>query len=182
MNEQAFYFFYNLANKYWLLNWFFIFFAQYLPYLLAIVFVGFIFWGYKKGKDRLYYILLTAFSLLMARGLFVEFIRFFYPNPRPFKALGLEPLIEPIITSSFPSGHATVFFALTTLVYFINKKYFWHFAGAAVLVSLGRIIVGVHWPLDILGGAVLGIVIVLIARRLLPYSFGEGYNKKIWNS
>jgi len=87
MNEQAFYFFYNLANKYWLLNWFFIFFAQYLPYLLAIIFIGFIFWGYKKGKDRFYYILLTAFSLLMARGLFVEFIRFFYPILRPFKAL-----------------------------------------------------------------------------------------------
>ena len=182
MNEQAFYFFHNLANKHWLLDWLFVFLAHYLPYLLILIFIGLIFWGYKKGKDRLYYILLTTFSLLVARGLFVELIRFFYPNPRPFKALSLEPLIDPIMTSSFPSGHATVFFALATLIYFMNNKYFWHFTGAAVLIGLGRIIAGVHWPLDILAGAVLGVAVVLTARRLLPYSFGEEFNKNIWNS
>ena len=50
MNEQAFHFFYNLANKYWLLNWFFIFIAQYLPYLLVIFFIGLIFWGTLLGQ------------------------------------------------------------------------------------------------------------------------------------
>ncbi len=59
--------------------------------------------------------------------------------------------------SSFPSGHAIFVFALATGVYYYNKTLGrWLFA-ASVLVGVSRIFVGVHWPYDIVAGAVLGI-------------------------
>ena len=38
----------------------------------------------------------------------------------------------------------------------------------ALIMGLARIFVGVHWPSDILGGAVIGLISVIIIRKLLP--------------
>lgn len=167
MDYRIFQFFHSIAGKYWLLDWLAIFLAKYLGYVLIVALIFLIFWNYKKWKDRLYYFFFTALSLLIARGLIVEVIRFFYIRLRPFKALAFEPLIEPLTGSSMPSGHATIFFALAVLIFYIDKKYLWYFIAGAFLIGLGRIVVGVHWPLDIVAGAIVGAISVLVARRLI---------------
>ena len=168
MDYQVFQFLHSIAGKHWLLDWLAVFLADYLGYFLIIALLFLIFWNHRKWRDRLYYLFLTSFSLLIARGLFVETIRFFYHRSRPFKALVFEPLIGPIASSSMPSGHATIFFALAALIFYIDRKYFWYFLVGAFLIGIGRIIVGVHWPLDIVAGAIVGAVSVLVARRLIP--------------
>lgn len=57
---------------------------------------------------------------------------------------------------SFPSGHATTAFALCYTVSFLAPRTFPAMLGLAVLIALSRIIVGAHYPSDVLGGAVVG--------------------------
>ena len=165
---QLFQLFYGLTNKYWIFDWLIIFFADYLAYFLALVLIFLIFWTYRNANQRWYYIFLTALSLLISRGLVTEVIRFFYHRPRPFIALNLEPLIEPSFSFSMPSGHATAFFAIAMIVFYLNPKYFGYFLVGAILMGLARIVAGVHWPLDIIVGAALGVLTVVIVKKLIP--------------
>ena len=169
MDYQIFEILRGLTGRHWLLDWLFIFLGGYLPYILAFSFLFLIFWTHKKWHNRLYFIFLSSLALLISRGIFVETIRFFYYRPRPFKLLGFDPLINYPDISSMPSGHAAIFFALALLIYYINKDYIWYFIAGAVLVSLGRILVGVHWPADILVGSAIGMGSALLAKYLLPY-------------
>ena len=85
-------------------------------------------------------------------------------------ALDFTPLIEPVNQGAFPSGHAAFYFSLAGVIWLLNKNLGWRFAGAAALMGLARVFVGVHWPLDILGGAAAGIISVYIVYLLLEYS------------
>jgi undecaprenyl-diphosphatase len=117
---------------------------------------------------RFYFIFLSALSLLVARGLITEIIRFFYPRPRPFLELNFQALIAHPGSAAFPSGHAVTFFVLAAVVFFMNKKYFYYFLGGAILNALARVAVGVHWPTDVLTGAFIGLVTVAALYKFLP--------------
>jgi len=68
----------------------------------------------------------------------------------------------------FPSGHSAVAFALATaLAPWLGPR--WRFAGygAAVLVALARLVVGAHLPLDVVGGAAIGVACGLAARLVV---------------
>jgi len=60
---------------------------------------------------------------------------------------------------SFPSGHATSSFAAAFVLTKIKKQAKAFFYLLAVLISFSRIYIGVHYPLDVLAGAILGMVI-----------------------
>ena len=74
-------------------------------------------------------------------------------------------------TSSFPSGHAAFYFALSTIIYFYNKKAGLLFLFASFLISISRVFVGIHWPFDIFAGAIVGIfsgwIILKISKKFI---------------
>jgi undecaprenyl-diphosphatase len=83
-----------------------------------------------------------------------------YPDP--------APLVHVPHTPSFPSGHAATSFACAaTLARFAPRRVAVMLYVLAALIAYSRVYVGVHYPLDVLGGAVLGLVIA-IALRPLP--------------
>ena len=100
----------------------------------------------------------AAIAAVLARGVIVEAIRFFYHRPRPFLALDqARQLIEKNSTEgSFPSGHAAFYFAIAFAVYFAHKGAGKILLIAAFLLGLARVYLGVHYPSDILGGAAVG--------------------------
>lgn len=57
---------------------------------------------------------------------------------------------------SFPSGHATIAFAMAVVLSKIEPKWKLLFYILAVAISFSRIYIGKHYPLDVIGGAVLG--------------------------
>jgi undecaprenyl-diphosphatase len=95
-------------------------------------------------------------------------------------ALNFVPLInQSPAEASLPSGHASFYFAMSTIVYLYNKKVGVLFYIATILITLARIFSGVHWPSDILAGALFGIVTALLVNILFKkYAnrFIKGYN------
>jgi undecaprenyl-diphosphatase len=77
-----------------------------------------------------------------------------------------ETLVELPATFSFPSGHATVSFACATTLALAVPRLAVPLYALAVLISFSRVYVGVHYPLDVLAGAVLGVGIAIALRML----------------
>lgn len=142
-----------------------IFLAETLPWLLIIGAAVYAVWHWQQvnaARQLAFVFLATISSWLLA-----QVIKYFYFSPRPFLVLSdLNQLIQHGANDSFPSGHATLFMALGTGLYLLNKKLGNLFIIAAVLISLARIAAGIHWPLDILAGWLLAWAVVLITRSL----------------
>jgi undecaprenyl-diphosphatase len=67
---------------------------------------------------------------------------------------------------SFPSGHATTAFALAMAVGFLSRRWFYPALVFAVAIAASRVIVGVHYPSDVLAGALVGVAGAYVARLL----------------
>jgi undecaprenyl-diphosphatase len=93
-----------------------------------------------------------------------DLIKLAVDRPRPVD----HPLVREPTSSSFPSGHATTSFACAaTLAPFVPRHAVPVLYVLAAAIAYSRVYVGVHYPLDVLGGAALGLVIAT-ALRLLP--------------
>ena len=82
----------------------------------------------------------------------------------PTIILDPKPLMEIPTTSSFPSGHTSTSFACAYVISRLAPRLTVYVFVLAALIGFSRIYVGVHFPLDVLAGAVLG---VLVAKALL---------------
>lgn len=83
--------------------------------------------------------------------------------PRPF--IALREVVTPLFVhggmDSFPSGHATFFGALTLSSFLVDKKMGYWVLLASILIGIARVISGVHYPIDILSGYLIGLLVVL---------------------
>ncbi len=157
MDLTLFHFINGFAHQSSLLDAFGIFLASYLPYLLGIALVMMLL---KDRKKNLHLVAESLVAGLFSRFAIKPLVTLFIERPRPFVALEIQPLISQSLSeyhASFPSGHALFFFALATTVVLHDKKMGLLLYLGALLMGIARIFVGVHWPSDILAGAVLGI-------------------------
>ena len=81
-----------------------------------------------------------------------------YPEPRPLVGVPHD--------SSFPSGHTTTSFACATVFSALLPRWAPGFYLLALAIGFSRIYVGVHWPLDVLGGVVLGLAVGVAVTAL----------------
>ena len=149
----------NLAGQSPIADGIIVFFASYLAYILVIVFAVLALFSSYTKREKLYIFAVAAAATLIARFGVAELIRLFYHRPRPFL---VEHPVHQLLTDpawSFPSGHATFFFALAMVAYLYNKKWGVFFFIAAALVTVGRAAAGVHYPSDIIGGALVGVLV-----------------------
>lgn len=131
-----------------------------------------------------------AWSLLLAAllaPLIVHGLKELFDMPRP--ALVLSPsdfrVIGPRLSVvSFPSGHATTITLFATiLALHLHRRYLYLILLLAVmLVGLSRVVVGAHWPMDVLGGMVLGWLLALASIRLaqiLPFGVKRNWQTAV---
>ena len=158
LDVQLLYFLNDLTGKSQIFDALTIFLASYLQYILIAAFFLLLYVSAYSKREKLSLFLPVALSAVIARFGITEIIRFFYHRPRPFLTYQLHQLILEN-EWSFPSGHSAFFFAMATAIYLYNKKWGIGFFIAALLMNVSRIIAGVHYPSDILGGMVVGIVV-----------------------
>ncbi len=86
---------------------------------------------------------------------------------RPFEInTAINLLIAPPGDYSFPSGHTAASFAAAAAMYFSGYKYWKPFGVLAAVIALSRLYLYVHYPTDVIFGAVLGIVCGYAAFRI----------------
>lgn len=167
MNDKIFFFFYNLAHTSVFFDKTVIFFAETLPYIF--IFLIFCFFLQKDNIfniKKIFEILLLKWRnifLVLIAGivayLFSYVLKIIIHLPRPFVKFDYVVSLFRETGFAFPSGHATFFMALAFGIFFQNKKFGYFFIILAILIGLARIIAGVHFPVDILGGFVLGAIV-----------------------
>jgi len=79
-------------------------------------------------------------------------------RPRPFVALGFEPLLPHAADSSFPSDHTLVGVALVGALAFARPRLGVWLLAWAVLVGVARVVAGLHYASDIAGSAILALL------------------------
>jgi undecaprenyl-diphosphatase len=77
-----------------------------------------------------------------------------------------DPLVGTPLDLSLPSGHAATSFAGATLLAWYAPRFAVPLYGLAALVAWSRVYVGVHYPLDIVAGAALGVAVAIVLRWL----------------
>ncbi|OGI78354.1 hypothetical protein A3C57_01515 [Candidatus Nomurabacteria bacterium RIFCSPHIGHO2_02_FULL_33_12] len=103
-------------------------------------------------------------SVVLAMGI-TYIIKYSLAIPRPFLS-GVVPLFVHGGYNSFPSGHATFFASLALAMFFYHKKRGWYFLLSALIIGLARIISGVHYPIDIVAGYIIGIASAYFVIKL----------------
>jgi undecaprenyl-diphosphatase len=180
MNNQIFFFFYNLAHQSQIFDKIIIFFAVYFPYVVIILAGLFLLFHHEVFKaeeplrvflEKKREILMVFFSGCLAWVL-AYVLKILIHTPRPFDVFSQVHSLISETGYTFPSGHATFFMALAMSIFFLHKKAGYFFMLFALLIGLARIIAGVHFPIDILGGFVLGGIISYLVAFL-----GKVYNK-----
>ena len=174
MNNKIFFFFYNLAHQSLFLSKFFVFLADVFPYLVVLLAGIFLLFHhdvlpsknpFKAFAQKWKEIFIVFFSAVFA-WLVSEIMKVIFHTTRPFLAFQNVPSLIPETGFSFPSQHTTFFTALALAIFFSHKKVGYVFMFFAVLIGLARIAVGVHFPIDILGGFILGTLIAYLVRFL----------------
>jgi len=174
INEQIFYFFYGLFNhQSALLSGLIIFFADTLPYLIigSLGFFYYIIYDPDNGllqeiKKYSHETALIFLSVLTASGL-AHALKMFFSTQRPFNALPDVVALLPETGFAFPSAHSAFFAALAFSVFYFHRKTGYLLILLTVLIGIARIMAGVHFPVDILGGFLVGIGSVYAVKYIL---------------
>jgi undecaprenyl-diphosphatase len=116
---------------------------------------------------NLFLLLITAFSI--ERTLYTIFKKSFKRN-RPANILNnYQSLVTPNDEFSFPSGHTSASFMMTTIISILVPALFPLLIIWALGVGSSRVILGVHFPTDILAGALLGTSVAFLTLNLIGY-------------
>ena len=162
-----------------------IFFAEYFWWIFTVAVIAGFLWAERRNiRLGIYYSAIALVSALVARLVVKPILLTFISRPRPFMISGNAPLIPEDVAAaccnSFPSGHALFVFALATVVFLYNKRWGMVAYIGALLVGIARVLAGVHWPTDILGGAVIGVVVAYLVWKLaekLKFKFLNTWQK-----
>lgn len=126
----------------------------------------------------IYFKSLRKAGILMGISLLLEFllnnliIKNLFARIRPYEVIdGLILLVGKAPDYSFPSGHTGSAFALAVVIFMVmDRKYGVIALILASLMGFSRLYVGIHYPSDVLGGVILGVVTSVIAVKCFPDS------------
>ncbi len=137
-----------VTNKYYLL----VFLGLVFPILL-----------WKGGRVGRIFVLVMLLTITLSDRVNSGLLKKLVERPRPCRTLSdVRVLVHCGSGESFPSSHAANIFAAATIATAFYRRFRWYFFSYAGLVALSRVYCGVHYPADILAGAVVGALLALL--------------------
>ena len=122
------------------------------------IFVWFVFCTiiYLIGSERSKNLAKLCILAVIFSFCFSESIKGIFNRPRPNETLNIPALTEHN-SSSMPSGHSAVSFTIFT-IFAYKYGYWWLFLSFSSLVALSRVVLGVHYPSDLIVGGIIGVL------------------------
>jgi undecaprenyl-diphosphatase len=158
-----------------------VFFARYLVFVFAFIVAILGFWRKRRHLRKIVYeatwAALIALVTATVSGQFVGRIRPYLVDA------SVQALIPPPLTMySFPSGHTATAFAAAVVLVYGSPGIGLLALLAATLIGFGRMATGVHYPTDVIAGALLGSIVGVIVhyvqiRRNKKHSSPDAYAK-----
>lgn len=122
---------------------------------------------YKDGAKGLWLFLLAVVALTVSDFISSTILKNYFAVPRPCLVLPDVHLLAGCTHSgSFPSSHAANSWALAAILGFYERKLWLFGIPAAIIVMTSRLYLGVHYPSDVLFGAVIGFSVGWLSIRL----------------
>lgn len=154
------------------LNEAYLFFAK---YGVVISFLSFIYLIWRI-KIRAFLCTFVAMGIAAAANIIIALV---WKRPRPFIS-HQDEILRPITQGlkvdpvSFPSAHTYIAFAIATSVFLYGHKKLGSFLFLiAILIAVGRIGAGLHYPSDVIAGALLGIASGIVAYKITCKAQGD---------
>ena len=128
-------------------------------------------WMLWKGPAALRWcVLITLFTVGLSDVINSRVVKEMVGRERPSHALANARVLTPDGGGrSFPSTHATNNFAAAFVLSVFLRRYRWLWYTGASAVAFSRVYVGVHYPLDVVGGAIEGTVIAWLLLQVYLY-------------
>lgn len=143
----------------------------------AVVFIALHRHNRRENTPRLFSRRSLAEGLYLSIGILLAWgisylMKIGFHIPRPFLQF---PEIAPLFPyggfNSFPSGHATLFAGLATSMMMVHRDIGIFFVIPALLIGITRVIAGVHFPIDVMFGWLLGSVVSYFTYKFLTRKF-----------
>ncbi|HET9015515.1 MAG TPA: phosphatase PAP2 family protein [Thermomicrobiaceae bacterium] len=151
----------GLADKVTLL------FAERMIFVIPVVAVIAWFWPGKNAQSRRRLLVAVGVSCAL-NGVVLLILAATVHHPRPFVVLHMTPLFAHGADSSFPSDHELLGMAIAAPLLWSRRPLGYVLAIFALVVGFARVATAVHWPSDILGTALIALVMGAIALPIAP--------------
>lgn len=139
------------------------------------LYVFFAYYLYQKFNKRMILICMgLVFTIAFSDLVCAQFMKAIFQRMRPCQLYIAEEWFQDFnlcsSTFSFPSCHASNHMAFSAFIWnFFRRKHKYIFISWVLLIGWSQVYIGVHYPLDILGGAILGLIIGSLSFKL--YNF-----------
>ncbi len=136
----------------------------FVPTTLSLLLVSF--WFERRGEreENQRAIIRVVIALLVANFI-VKAINLIYFRPRPFSVQEVNLLFYRPSDSSLPSNPAAVGFTFAAVIWQQNRRWGAVMGGLATLFALARIYCGVHYPLDVVCGGLIGVLAAYLTAK-----------------
>lgn len=137
--------------------------------IVYVLVLPLLYWLYDKRFGR------YMFSVFFIGFWTNAFLKYVFRTPRPDPNQVRVILAETGGGYSFPSGHSqTPLVFWGAIAHHLRRRWFtWVVAVAVFLIGFSRLYIGVHWPVDVLGGWAIGLAVLYLMVRTEPFWTGE---------